>query len=238
MAGVSRIVFERERGVSVWCLFLTDGGASNLHGIRDRESSAVLTSLGVASDQILFLGSQIPIRAGTLVHDLDLALERLEQAMKSTELDRIYCLAWEGGNQDHDASHLVAAAFARRRGMLDRCCELPLYRGWVTRGPFFRVFSPLAPRREWHRRRLTLREGMRFALLPWRYRSQRRSWAGLFPEAFLKLAILRREVFRNVDPARFRQRPHAGALLYERRGRFSYERFARAAAAFLDQHFA
>lgn len=235
MAGVSRIVFEVERGASVFCVFLTDGSANVDPAIRDRESAAVLISLGVASNQILFIGSETPIRDGSLVHHLDLALERLESAMKGVEVDRIYCLAWEGGNQDHDASQLIAAAFARRRGILGRCWELPLYHGAGT--PFFRVLSPVGPRREWDRRRLKFREGLRLSLLAWRYRSQWLTWVGLFPETFLKLAIMRREVIRKVDPSRFRQRPHHGTLLYERRFRFPHERFVDAAAGFIDEHF-
>jgi LmbE family N-acetylglucosaminyl deacetylase len=237
MAANSRIVFELERGASVFCVFLTDGSANVAHEIRDRESSAVLTNLGVALNQIMFIGSEIPIGDGTLVHHLDLALERLERAMAGTELDTIYCLAWEGGNQDHDASHLIAAALAQRRNMFDRCWELPLYRRAGVSGPFFRVLSPLPPRQQWQRRRLTFRAGLRLSLLAWRYRSQWWTWVGLFPEAFLKLAIMRREVLRQVDPSRFRQRPHRGTLLYERRFRFPHERFASAAAGFIDLHF-
>lgn len=185
----------------------------------------------------MFIGSEIPIRDTILVDHLDLALERLDRAMKGIELDMIYCLAWEGGNQDHDASHLVAAAFAQRRGILDRCQELPLYTGSGTAGPFFRVLSPLAPLEEWELRRLTFREGLKYSLLVWRYRSQWKTWIGLFPEGFIKLAIMRRELLRKVAPSRFRQRPHRGPLFYERRFGFPHERFARAAAPFVDLHF-
>jgi LmbE family N-acetylglucosaminyl deacetylase len=238
MAAVSRIAFETDRGSLVYCVFLTDGTAGNVAAdIRNRESIAVLTHLGVDASRILFIGSEIPIRDGTLVDHLDLALEQIESRMKGIEVSSIYCLAWEGGHQDHDASHLIAAAFAQRRGMIDRCFEMPLYHGAGTVGPLFRVFSPTGKRKEWDGRRLKFGEGLRLSLLAWRYRSQRSSWLGLFPEAFLKLAILRRELVRRVDPSRFRERPHSGPLLYERRFRFPHERFARAAAAFIDDHF-
>jgi LmbE family N-acetylglucosaminyl deacetylase len=237
VAAASRIVFEVQRGTSVFCVFLTDGGAGKaLPETRNRESTAVLTSLGVHANQIAFLGSEIPIRDGTLVEHLDLALEHLERRMNGIELDTIYCLAWEGGHQDHDASQLIAAAFARRRKMLDRLWEMPLYHGSGTVGPFFRVLSPVGERAEWEQRRLSFGEGVELSLLAWHYRSQRSSWIGLFPETFLKLAILRRELRRKVDPARFRERPHERLLMYEWRFRFPYERFARAAAGFVDRH--
>jgi LmbE family N-acetylglucosaminyl deacetylase len=237
VAAASRIVFEAKRGTSVYCVFLTDGAAGKaLPENRNAESAAVLTSLSVPANQIAFIGTDIPIRDGTLVEHLDVALDRLERGMNGIELDTIYCLAWEGGHQDHDASQLVAAAFARRREMLDRLWELPLYHGSGTVGPFFRVLSPLGKKNDWEHRRLSFREGLNLSLLAWAYRSQRSSWIGLFPEAFLKLFILRRELLRKVNPARFRERPHGRLLLYERRFRFPYERFVRAAAGFVDRY--
>lgn len=235
MAAASRIAFELARGATVYCAFLTDGGGGKASPqTRNHETTTVLTLLGIPKPHILFIGSDFGIRDGVLVEHLDLALERLEAALTGIELGTIYCLAWEGGHQDHDASHLVAVAFARRRAILDRCFELPLYRGATT----FRVLAPLAGSTQWERRRLTFREGLRYSLLARHYPSQRKSWLGLFPELFLKVAILRRETLRPVDASRLRMRPHAGRLLYEWRFKFPHERFASAASGFVEEHLA
>lgn len=236
MAAVSRIALEVARGSPVFCVFLTDGGGSAHPSVRERESAAVLMELGVTRERILFPGSQIPIPPRNLMFELDPALEQLHHAMLGIELERIYCLAWEGGHPDHDASHLVAAAFARERRMLDRCFEMPLYRAAGRRGPFFRTLSPLDPRAGWERRRLGAREGLKLSMLGFRYRSQWKSWIGLFPETLVKLALMRREVSRPIDPGRLRRRPHPGPLLYERRGKSTFERFEREATLFLDRH--
>lgn len=236
MAAASRIAFEVQRGSHVHCAFLTDGdGGKASPDARNRESAGVLTGLGADSSRIFFIGSEVPIHDGSLPGHLDLALMALERRTVEIELDTIYCLAWEGGHQDHDASHLVASAFAKNRGILDHCFELPLYNGARLAGSLFRVFSPVGT--GWQTRRLSFSRGLSTSLLAWRYRSQRRSWVGLFPETFLKLAILRREMMRHVDPSRFRQRPHSGALLYERRFRYPFERFMDAVAPFVDRHF-
>ena len=47
-------------------------------------------------------------------------------------VDEVWTLAWEGGHQDHDAAHLVAIAFANRRGA--PVFEVPLYHGHLSRG--------------------------------------------------------------------------------------------------------
>ena len=212
------------------CVFLTDGAARGASpAIRNAESLTVLTLLGVSREHIHFI-SGIP--DGLLVRHLDTALSRLEEVMRKHDLFTVYGLAWEGGHQDHDASLLVAAAFALRRGAA--CWELPLYRGTFG-GRLFRVFSP-RDQRSWQRRTIGFRDGLGFAMLPRHYRSQRRSWAGLFPETFLRLGLFRRELMRRLDVPRLHTRPHAGPLLYERQFGFPHERFAEAAQPFIERY--
>jgi LmbE family N-acetylglucosaminyl deacetylase len=233
IAAASRIRYEHERGQSIVCVFLTDGGGGRAAPeTRNGESASVLSTLSV--ETVHFLGTSLPIPDGRLPDHLDVALQRLEEIVIAA--DTVYCLAWEGGHQDHDASQLVAAAFARRRGILDRCFELPLYHGAGLPGPLFRAMSPLPHRQEWTLRRLTFREGLQISMLARRYPSQRASWIGLFPETFLKLAILRREWVRPVGIERYKRRPHERSLLYERRFGFSYERFAEAVAPFVRRY--
>jgi LmbE family N-acetylglucosaminyl deacetylase len=211
---------ERERNAI--CVFLTDGGNPT---VRDAESRDVLTRLGV--DDFHFLGADIP--DGTLVEHLESAYAHLTAAMEQKRIDEVLTLAWEGGHQDHDAAHLVAVAFAQSRNV--PCREFALYRGFI--GPFFRVMSPL--REGGMVRRLTWREIARTSMLWTRYRSQRRTWLALYPIAFAKLVLFRREVLRDVDPSRLLAPPHARPLFYERRFRFPWERFAAAAGPFVER---
>lgn len=232
MAAASRILFERERGTVVHCAFLTDGRLSASPPVRDGESLRALTELGVDAAHIAFIGSDLPIADGTLIDHLTIALQELERRMRDVPLAGVYCLAWEGGHHDHDASHLVAVALAARRGLLDRCIELPLYRGARIR-PLFRVLAPRAAKATWQRRSLRWRDAFR-AVWPVRhYRSQLRSWTGLLPELALKVLLFRREVSRTVDLDRLATRPDVHPMLYEWRFGCSWERFRAAAAPFL-----
>src|SRR6185436_745815 len=190
---------------------LTNGGNAI---VRNRESIKALRTLGVTD--VRFLGDDID--DGFLVEQLGEAYQRLS----AIDADVVYCLAFEGGHQDHDASHLAAAVLAARRNV--PCYELSLYRS--TRH-FFRVFDGTG-----ERRRITLSESARALRLVACYPSQWRTFVGLFPEAFLKLVILRRETVRRVDVAKL-TRPHDGPLLYERRFGFSFDRFEQAARRFL-----
>ncbi len=227
----ARITRERAALRRVLCVYLTNGAASAPSSIRDAESRSVLLTLGVDPRDIYFLGSIHDVPDGSLVEHLEASLTLLNHSLQQIEISEVLTLAWEGGHQDHDAAHLVAVAFAQQRNI--PCREFPLYRG-NRYGQLFRVLSPI--RDGGSRTRLRFREALHASMLAWRYRSQRKTWLGLFGESFLKLVVLRREVLHDVEPARLLDPPHARPLFYERRFRFPWERFAAAARPFIERH--
>ncbi|MFP5247412.1 MAG: PIG-L deacetylase family protein, partial [Thermoanaerobaculia bacterium] len=191
IAAASRITYALSQGCTVSCAYLTDGqGRGVSSAVRDAESRMVLAKLGV--ERMYFLGSEERIPDGRLVEHLDRALALLESRI-AEPVDEVVCLAWEGGHQDHDASQLVAVAFAARRGILDRCLELPLYQGYRLPGILFQTLAPLRIGAPWNGRRITIREGLRIAALCRFYRSQRKTWLGLLPTALLRLILGQRE---------------------------------------------
>jgi LmbE family N-acetylglucosaminyl deacetylase len=233
IAFASRIAYALRNGWTVTCAYLTDGQARNVpSSIRDAESRRVLAHLGVDLARVHFIGSEAGIPDGKLVEQLGRALELLD-ARITGPLDEIYCLAWEGGHADHDASQLVAAAFAARRGLLANCFEMPLYHGHRLPGPLFNTLAPLRVGGPWTGRQILLREAFGIAMLCRFYHSQRATWMGLLPEALIRLALGQREHTRRVDVARFTAPPHEGRLFYERRFGVSWESFARASAPFV-----
>lgn len=233
IAAATRIAHCLRRGLTVSCAYLTNGeGRSASARERDAESRVVLSRLGVDLARVHFLGSEERIPDGALVEHLPRALALLESRI-AEPVDALVCLAWEGGHHDHDASHLVAAAFAVRRGIVACARELPLYQGHGLRGPLFRTLAPLRVGPPWDARRITLAEGLRVIGLCRFYRSQRKTWLGLLPSAMVRLAIERKEWSRPIDLARLRARPHEGPLFYERRFGATWEWFERNARDFI-----
>jgi LmbE family N-acetylglucosaminyl deacetylase len=222
LAFASRIRHAIARGDRVTCVCLTDGASAVAAAIRDRESNRVLARLGAPP---LIVDRQ-RIADGTLPEQMASALAFLERV--AADANEVVTLAWEGGHQDHDASFLVAAVFAQRRGI--RCLEMPLYNGERAWGPFFRVLHPVGD--DWSERRLTFAERVADVLLARFYPSQRKTWLGLAP---LMLLGWPRELTRVADLRRVLAPPHPGALLYERRFRYPHARFADHAARFLQQ---
>lgn len=216
----------RERGVRVVCAFLTDGGwGGQRTAVRRRESQDVLAAFGLAGDDVLFLGEEWGVADGTLYRVLDDTVERLDARLRELCRDgEVWIPAWEGGHPDHDASHLAGLELARRAGAT--AYQFSLYHGRGLSGPWFRVLSPLPENGPLHALPVSLMERLRCVLHCLHYRSQWKSFVGLLP--FYALRMLRRHPFvlQPADGARTAQRPHPGAMLYERRGGPSWEAFA------------
>jgi LmbE family N-acetylglucosaminyl deacetylase len=221
IAFASRIRFCAARCDTITCVYLTDGAAHVAASIRDAETRVVLARLGV--NDVHFIGSREAIADGSLPDNLSRAMSLLEAEI--TAVDEVVTLAWEGGHQDHDAAHLIAALFAERRGV--RCLEMPLYNGHRAAG-LFRVNRSIG--QGWMSRLLPLREKLATIRLTLLYRSQRMTWLGLTP---ILLVAPARELTRVADLQRTTTRPHDGPLFYERRFHYPYERFAANAAAFI-----
>jgi LmbE family N-acetylglucosaminyl deacetylase len=205
----------------VECVCLTDGASAIAANIRDEESRIALKQLGANA---LIVAPQDRIPDGALPEHIDRALDFLTSVAK--DADEVITLAWEGGHQDHDAAFLIAATFAKQRGI--RCLEMPLYNGHHTIGAFFRVMHPIGD--GWTSRPIKLRERIKDIFLTRFYPSQRKSWLGLAPLMFLGRP---RELTRVADLRRAASPPHPGSLLYERRFQYPYARFADHAARFL-----
>lgn len=233
IAAAARLSFLLRSGAKITCVYLTDGqGRQHSSAVRDEESRRVLQSIGVDLARVHFAGSQEHLPDGVLVEHLDRALALLESRV-TEPVDDVWCLAWEGGHQDHDASHLVAVAFAARRGLLEHTYELPLYRR--HRLLSFQTFAPLPVGKPWTARRIGLREAIHVLALGFLYRSQWKTWLGLLPTAILRLVLQRCEWTRPVDVARLTQRPHEGALFYEGRFHVPWPEFEKHARPFIEQ---
>ncbi len=234
----TRIVRELESNNTPVCAFLTDGSAKGTSSaVRDAESHRALSMLGVGDDDVLFLGSANGIPDGKLALHLDDAYRLLESAVAGRPIHRIYCLAYEGGHQDHDASHALALALAYRRGVLNQTWQVPYYHGHRTRWRFFHMQARLPDSPHCHSRRLPAMLALRHSLLALKFPSQWRTWVGLFPPFFVRRAIQRRELVQAVDRNALSGPPHPGSLLYERMQGFSYHDFRQAMDHFLATHF-
>jgi LmbE family N-acetylglucosaminyl deacetylase len=219
------------QGARVECVWLTDGG----YGGQDieprlRESRQVLSELGVAADAMHFLAEVEAIPDGRLHEQVGRAVELVSPLAARLGSFEILMPAWEGGHQDHDATHLAGLALAARHAV--DAWEFSLYHGEGTLGSFFRVLAPIPRAGQMESLSLDWRERLACVRRCLAYRSQWKSFVGLLP--FYALRMLDRQAFkrRRAEFALTARPPHAGKLLYERRSGPSWGAFAECTREF------
>jgi len=228
-----RIAECRARGMRVACAYLTDGQtASATAQQRNAESLAVLARFGVAAQDVFFAGGELGIGDARLPRHLAKAAGWIGRWLDGyAQIDSLHVTAWEGGHHDHDALHALAVTLAAERGLLGRTWQFSLYQSKGLGGPLFRVLAPLPENGPvqstaipWGRRLRQLRACLS-------YPSQRNTWLGLFPFVLLHHLLRGVQELQPVAPARLLERPHAGALYYEKRKFFTWADMAAALAA-------
>jgi LmbE family N-acetylglucosaminyl deacetylase len=227
------------QGKAVRLIYLTDGAARGASpATRRQETLAALRHIGIGPESASFPGSERGIPDGQLVRHLGAALEALEQwAAEWKSVAEIYSFAWEGGHPDHDASLVVAAAFAVRHGAEARVWQVPFYRASeFAPPPFFALGSLLPENGDVVRVQLTARERRLPAALIRFYRSQWRSFVGLGLAIAWQGLVQASLPMQRLDPARLRERPARKLLLYGKGGIVSADEFLAETAAFLDAH--
>ena len=208
-------------------LYLTSGSLDGKpRPDRNCESLNVLRDIGVMQENIYFLGSDIYIPAARMYEYLDTIYQQILKLLSPIEkIASLYFLSWEGGHQDHDATHIIGLALAKQLKILDDSFQFTLYSGHKLPWKLFKLFSPLASNGEvitykiaWHLR-LKL---IRYALS---YKSQFMPMVGLFPFFLLHLIFKGTQILQPVTINRILEQPHPGKLLYERRGIITYSNF-------------
>ena len=201
---------------------------------RLAESRALLAHLGLDPACAEAVGETTQAADGRLAWALPKTLEVLDQLVgESRPGDILVTPAWEGGHQDHDACAALAVALALIAGGERTALQVGLYHGRDTPGVLFSGAAPLPENGPVTRLELTAGDWAAYAAAVRFYPSQAGVWSTLWPAMFATFA-LRGYGYQHLDPARVRERPHAGPLLYERRGRAAYADVRREVDALLD----
>ncbi len=231
---VSRWIVDATRaGRPVHAVFLTDGGhAGQDVARREAESLDVLARLGVCPDHVHFLGHEHRLPDGALHAELPRALGLVRQCLSRIggPIDLRFP-AWEGGHQDHDATHLIGLHLLAD-GAVRAGSQFPLYRAAFHRWPLFCVMRPLPQHAIAFRRRSSWSERLQQLSLCLVYRSQWRSWIGLLPVLAGHLLVDGHSYLCRPEAHRIAASPGTGRPLYERRGFLSWDAFASATAEF------
>lgn len=214
-----QIEHELKAGRWVRCVFVTDGSATADPDRRDRESRTVLRQLGVADDDMLFIGRQLAIKDGQMHQHVSAFVDWLDAFFTAhPDIHACFVPAWEGGHPDHDIIHATVIELAAARAIPGRIWQFPLYNGLRCPGPLFRAMSPLAENGPVERQPIAWPNRLRYLKFCLGYPSQWRSWVGLLPFVGGHYLFSGTQPLQPVNRQRLAQRPHQGPLYYEKRG--------------------
>ena len=225
------------RGEPLAVAYLTSGTPDGrISAQRNAESVRVLTHLGLTPEQIHFPGAELNLPDGQLYQHLQQAcvgvLHLLEDGTPPT---RIFTPAWEGGHQDHDATHIVACYLAQKFSCLEASRQFPLYHGQGLPGILWHTFLPLTQNGPAESMRIFWRQRWRYLGYCLTYHSQWLTWLGLYPPYALNILTKGEQYLQPLNLDRLRAAPHAGRLLYQRREFCSQEQFVFHTATLIDR---
>lgn len=201
------------------CVYVTDGSATASTKTRDLESSAILKKLGVNPDNIISVGSELNIRDGSFYRNTDTFAIWLESFIeKNPGVASCFVPAWEGGHPDHDMLHALTIYAFHTKNLLSIIRQYSLYNAKGCFGPFFRILTPLLENGQISHSYIPWRSRIRYLKYCLSYKSQWRSWLGLFPAIFFYYIFTGKQQLQPVSLSRVTRRPHEGRLYYEARG--------------------
>jgi LmbE family N-acetylglucosaminyl deacetylase len=223
------IVAAKRNGDRIGVVYLTDGGAGTASpATRNAETRRALAALGVdVRCEVWFLGERQRIPDRFCYRHLSTAHEALLALVCGLPaITAIYTHAWEGGNTDHDAVHVLALGIGRALRIEQSVFQIPFYRA-TRRGPLpFRVFAPLAANGEVVRYPASRMQRLRLLGLIRYFPTQVQAFLRLGP--FMLIDALWRSglPMQRASFARIRKRPMSEPLRYERHGHDRFDRMA------------
>ena len=217
---------EVKSGASVYCAYTTSGvrpGANPKQ--RNAESRYVLESLAVDPKRILFLGETLDIPDGQALQHIGTLRTWLDTwAQHHQPLRAFYVPAWEGGHPDHDVLHAVAVQVIQNGRLRSNVWQYPLYNSNGLKWGFFKVLTPLAMNGAVLRQSIPWPGRWRHLRLCLNYRSQAKSWLGLYPFVLWHYLFKGWQSLQQASITRLMERPHPGQLYYEFRGLSEWEK--------------
>jgi hypothetical protein len=233
-----KIQAESQAGNRLLFMYTTYG---SLHGAdsqaRIEESIRLLSKFKIPKENIISIGFEVGNFDGDSHRNMGKIYDHILLKLQDEKLDEIVTMAWEGGNHDHDAVHLIGKALAMKYHLEKNFFEFPAYNGYKLPGHFFNVGRFIPSENPPINKKLSFKEIAYFLPLFLEYKSQKLTFFYLFPMIFYRTVVKRVQPLRLVPQYDYQQRPHGGKLYYERHFKMPFEEFKQGVQAWLQQIF-
>jgi LmbE family N-acetylglucosaminyl deacetylase len=234
---IQKIHTEMQRGNKLLFIYTTYGCPSGIDPtIRINETINTLAKFNIPKENIITTGLDLDIFVNCIHENLETSYKHIIDILKDEKIEQIISLAWEGGQHDHDSTHLLAAALAKKFNVTSNFYEFCIYNGYNLRGHFFNVGRFIPSENQNVSPKLTIKQVFSYLPLFLKYRSQRKTFLFLFPFIFMRMALLRTQPIRKVPNHIYTSRPHPKYLYYERHFNVPFETFINKTRPFIEEY--
>lgn len=119
----AKIANDTRRGRVVHVVWLTDGSGTAEPAVREAESRNVMKYLGVPQENLHFMGYR---DRDSWMH-LEAIYKDVITLAAEIQPAEITCIAYEGGNIDHDSTSIITYTVSKRAASVKNVFEFPLY---------------------------------------------------------------------------------------------------------------
>ncbi len=232
-----RLAVEEKHNVIVY--YMTNGKISKsipkltlYH--RDLESLKVLKKLGVKEKNVVFFGRKYNIETCCLYKKMGYAYKILSGELKKFHGKKIiYTHSLEGGNEDHDACYTIVIKLLNYSKDIQSAFQFPLYNA-NTSLFYYQVQKILVSNGNLIKIKTKFFNRLRYIPYLFYYRSQLRTWIGLYPFIILNLLLRNYYCLQRINKNSSINRPHGGRLLYEKFKKCSHSDFQNQLKRFIN----
>ena len=211
------LVFLREQkshDISFFYLTKSEGRNKRFdQKIREIESLKMI-ELIFPEARIEFLGRKFDVEDLLLHEKVEILFEYFLRELDGT-CDLIISPHFEGGHIDHDSASILASHLANT--INTELLTFNLYSARRNYGPFFQVAKPVGKLNRDVKVKVLGSSYLYMFLIPIRYKSQIKTWLGIYPALFWRILVRRKFSLNQFPSFNPNLKPNGGRVLYENR---------------------
>tara|TARA_B100000989_G_scaffold268934_1_gene223960 strand:+ start:1321 stop:2094 length:774 start_codon:yes stop_codon:yes gene_type:complete len=211
-----------KKNKNVFVLYLTSGltiqETKNKKKLqrREYESLKILLKLGVKKKNIIFLGKKLNIKVYGLYKKLNITYKFINKFLKKLKGNYIlYTHAWEGGNEDHDASFVIVKKILCKNIRAILGFQFSQYHRKNAYIYPFKVQTLINSNSKIYKSRLNFFSKIKFISYLFTYTSQLYIWLPIYPFIILRILFNNYGNVKIISKNLIIKKPHSGNLLYE-----------------------
>jgi len=215
-----------KQNVPVDVYFLTKSEGRNQkfdQTVREQESLKFFRKI-LPQANLHFLGRELNVLDLEAHLKIEELIEKLKNMMHS-DTKLILTTNYEGGHIDHDTTCFIAYKLSKIKD--SKFATFNLYRAKYFKYPFYKVIDEISQEHQFEKIPLKPKDFIKIIQIPIIYKSQWRTWFGIFPFLILKFLKSNGVFIEFPSELNFLEPPNSGAVLYINRGDGDFESWAK-----------